>query len=96
MRNALRRILDEDWIVVLASGIALGYVTLDFARAVGGMVTMYIVRAREGGGDDTGFFGRTSGALEGQLYQLVGSAVSFAMVLGIVAFVVSLLPRKAP
>ena len=35
MRAALRRIVDEDWVIVLGSGIALGYVLLNFAEAVG-------------------------------------------------------------
>jgi hypothetical protein len=35
MRALLRRLLDEDWIVILASGIALGYTALNLAQAIG-------------------------------------------------------------
>jgi hypothetical protein len=35
VRTLLRRLLDEDWIVILASGIALGYTALNLAQAIG-------------------------------------------------------------
>jgi hypothetical protein len=35
MRSLVRRLLDEDWIVILASGIALGYTALNLAQAIG-------------------------------------------------------------
>jgi len=38
MRDALRRILKEDWIVVFGSGIALGYMLLTLGEAVGAVV----------------------------------------------------------
>jgi hypothetical protein len=38
VRTLLRRLLDEDWIVILASGIALGYTALDLAQAIGSTV----------------------------------------------------------
>jgi hypothetical protein len=38
MRSLVRRLLDEDWIVILASGIALGYTALDLAQAIGSTV----------------------------------------------------------
>jgi len=38
VRTLLRRLLDEDWIVILASGIALGYTALNLAQAIGSTV----------------------------------------------------------
>jgi hypothetical protein len=98
MRGVLRRILDEDWIVVIACGIALGYVTLDLARTLGNMATSAVVRARvDNESPDSfpdSFFGPSVGAFEGDLYQLLGSVVSFLVVLALVAVVARALPRR--
>ena len=92
MRSALRRILDEDWIVVLASGIALGYATLDLARSVGFTVAMWIRGLEEDESDTLRSFPDPRDVDWG---QITGSLVTFLLVLIAVALVVRALPRKA-
>jgi D-arabinose 1-dehydrogenase-like Zn-dependent alcohol dehydrogenase len=95
MRAALRRVLDEDWIVILGSGIALGYTVLNVAEALG----FTVVTALESQPDESSLVSDSLltfsvGDHPIVLGQLVQSLIAFAVVVGIVAFVVSRL--KAP
>jgi hypothetical protein len=97
MRTALRRILDEDWIVILGSGIALGYTLLNVAEAFGYAVITALA-THDGDAALVTDTGPLSFAVSGHAFvlgQLVQTLIAFAVVLGVVAFAVSRLQRAS-
>jgi D-arabinose 1-dehydrogenase-like Zn-dependent alcohol dehydrogenase len=97
MRAALGRILDEDWIVVLGSGIALGYTLLNFAEAVGATVVTAFEREQEGElfGDPGRLLAFRLGNHVVAMEPVVRTLLAFVIVLAVVAFAVSRLERPA-
>jgi hypothetical protein len=97
VRGALRRILDEDWIVVLGSGIALGYTLLRLAEAVATTIIMALESQSEDQlfASDRGLFALRVGDHVIDFGSLVGWVIASAIVLGVVAFAVSRLQRPA-
>ncbi|MDP9284679.1 MAG: hypothetical protein M3P41_06985 [Actinomycetota bacterium] len=94
MRTLLRRLLDEDWIVILASGIALGYTALNLAQAIGSTVEAAI--EKQPLGDST--FAPASRTLTIRLDDhviafsaIVSNGIAFLIVLVAVIFVVTCL-----
>lgn len=96
VRAALRRVLEEDWIVVLAGGIALGYTVLRLAEAIGSSV----ITALESQSSEQ-LFASNQGPLTLTvddraivLGPIVQSAIALLVVLALLAVVVGRLPPR--
>ena len=96
MRDALRRLLDETWILILGCGLVLGYTVIDVVQAIGSA----IANAFETSNDGSGVFAREDsvytfhlGSHVIDLTRVVPSLLSFLLALAAVAVVVTLVQR---
>lgn len=92
MRVALRRILDERWIVVLGSAIALGYTLTNLAQAV---ATTIIIAFERQSGDERALFAFSVRDHVIDVGAVIAWLIAFALVLGVVASAVARMQRPA-
>jgi NADPH:quinone reductase-like Zn-dependent oxidoreductase len=97
MRKALRRVLDEEWILVLAAGIALGYTLLNLAEAIGSSITTAVESQPPdqlfASGQAPLAFTVSDHVID--LGPIARTAIAFVIVLGAVTFILSRFPRRA-
>ena len=95
MREALRRLLDETWILILAGGLVLGYTVIDLVQSIGqtiaGAFETNSERGVFGGEDSVYSFHLGSHVID--LSRVVSSLITFLLALAAVAIVVALVQR---
>jgi hypothetical protein len=98
MRALIRRLLDEDWIVILASGIGLGYAALNLAQAIGTAIEGALEARLRSEFLEYRSHGLTVGLGGDHVIDfsgIVSSGIAFVLVLVAVIFVVTRLqPRR--
>jgi hypothetical protein len=95
MRDALRRLLDETWILILGCGLVLGYTSIDLVQAIGGAIAGAFETSNDGGvfaGEDS-VYAFHLGSHEINLARVVPSLITFLLALAAVAVVVTLVQR---